>query len=41
MVILFVPPLASLGLVRVRGLWQGALGDGKSREGLEPVSQGG
>lgn len=41
MVILFVPPSASLGLVRVRGLWQGVPGDGQGEEGLGPVSQRG
>ena len=39
MVIPFVPPSASLGLVRVRGPWQGVLGDWQGGEGLKPVSQ--
>ena len=41
MVIPFVPPSASLGLVRVRGPWQGVPGDWQGGKGLEPVSQRG
>jgi hypothetical protein len=41
MVILFVPPSASLGVVRVRGLQQDAPGDGQGEEGWGPVSQRG
>lgn len=40
MVILFVPPSASLGLVRVRGLWQSAWGMGRVEKGWGQSARG-